>query len=468
MTAMEAGALRVLVAERKSRKGNANEDARYRRQENKNIRTAEASGHTVVAREADTVSSQTLPWQRRNLKRWFTDASRVAMWDAVLISEVARISRGNSDTWYEIEKWCRENGKHIMDGDGLLWPSADDKEWDNKRRAAREYWESVRDAHADVRADIMAAGAVIGRPPFGYAITEREDGYKAFVIDPVTGPMALEAFKRIASGRTATSVAEWLSEVAPIIRNGKRYPWRVKRVTDMIARRSYLGERDGHEYPSLLVSNADEKTAEEVAEEALALYNAANSAQARRSYSTSDKRRGVHAYSGVILCQCLAPLYRHQSTKNGKPVGTAHYRCARGRRGISGEARCSYGALGFDAANAVVDAYMLEDLSPERVMMTTGGNHGKLAELARIDSEMRLAMAKRDMAMVTNLAAKYAEAERVPCEPVRTECRKTGRTRAKCWESGSVAARRSILADLPVVVAVEAGEIIARYAADAE
>jgi hypothetical protein len=45
-------------------------------------------------------------------------------------------------------------------------------------------------------------------------------------------------------------MAIWLTKMARDLRKptGKPYgPWRVKRVTDMIARRTYLGERDGHD-----------------------------------------------------------------------------------------------------------------------------------------------------------------------------------------------------------------------------
>lgn len=419
--------LRVLVAERKSRAGDNKEDARYRRQENKNIRTAESNGNVIISKVADTVSSQTLPWKRKNLKQWFTNPAMIGMWDAVLISEVSRISRGDSDTWFEIEQWCRANGKYIMDGDGLIWPNADDEKWDEKRRAARDYWESVRDSHAEVRADIVNAKAAIGRPPFGYTTADREDGYKKFVIDDVTGPLAKESFVRISQGHTATSVALWLSEVTGKV-------WRVKRVTDMIARRTYLGERDGHTFEALVTEE---------------LFDSANAAMATRSFVRKETggRRTDHGYSGLVFCECGAQYYHHQSTKEGKNVGQAKYRCGRGRRGDVTETKCSFGAPVCGVANDAVDYFMTHGMRSikETVLVTTGGDHGKQMELDRINKEMSSAMAKKDMAAVAKLAAEYSEVDARETEPVKVTRQETGNSYADLWETGNLADRRSIL-----------------------
>jgi hypothetical protein len=186
-----------------------------------------------------------------------------------------------------------------------------------------------------------------GRAPFGYKI-EGAKLHKTFVIDPVNGPLAREAFRRISEDHTATSVAIWLSEVT-----GK--PWRVKRVTDMISRRTYLGERDGHTFEALVSED---------------LFNSANAAMGTRSFKHTEEkggRRTEHAYSGLIFCECGAPLFRHQSTKNGKDVGAEKYRCGRGRRGALTEKRCEHGAPNFTPVNDAIDALMTRLKMAERV-----------------------------------------------------------------------------------------------------
>jgi hypothetical protein len=95
------------------------------------------------------------------------------------------------------------------------------------------------------------------------------------------GPLAAEAFQRAADGRTATSVAVWLTE-----QTGRK--WRVKAVTDMIQRRTYLGERDGFTFTPLVPE---------------ALWDQANAALQARSSAHKGGRRTMHGY----LTVCLRP-----------------------------------------------------------------------------------------------------------------------------------------------------------------
>ena len=76
-------------------------------------------------------------------------------------------------------------------------------------------------------------------------------------------------------------------------------------------------------------------------------------------------------------------------------------------------------------------------------MSTTGGDHGRQAELTRIKAEMTTAMTRGDMTLVTMLAGKYAELDAKPSEPVRTIPKKTGRTLDQAWEEGTLADRRT-------------------------
>jgi DNA invertase Pin-like site-specific DNA recombinase len=429
-----ANGLRLLLAARKSRKGTG-DATDYERQDYRAKAWAESRGHAIVSTPADTVSSQTQPWKRKNLKPWMTDPSKLGMYDAILVSDTDRLSRGTDEDFHYIEDWCYRNGKRIIVADGPQFPpregpmgDSDRYQWIAQKRAARTYWESVRDKHADTRELIKANGGAIGRAPFGYRI-EGVKLRKTFVIDSVTGPLAREAFQRIADGRTATSVAVWLTE-----KTGQN--WRVKRVIDMIKRRTYLGERDGHEFEALVTEE---------------LWESANSAQAARGFATGG-RRAVHGYSSVVFCECGAQLYRHQSTKDGKEIGIAKYRCSRGRSGIASEGKCGNPGIGFDDANRAVDALMADDCTWEWVMVTTGGDHGRQMELQRIQAEMNAAMALKDMALLTTLAAKFAEVDAQPAEPVRTMPKKTGRTVAEAWASGSLADQRAMLGNHTVTV----------------
>jgi hypothetical protein len=422
--------LRLVAPARKSRKGD--EGSQFDRQEARNAERAERDGHTIVHTTHDVVSSQTMPWQRKELKEWMTDPSKLAMYDGILV-ETDRLSRCDDKGWHTIESWCYDHDKKIITTEGVQFLPRDDSDryqWLGLKRRARTYWEDVRDKHAQTRKLIHDNHAAIGLAPFGYKI-EGAKLHKTFVIDPVTGPLAREAFRRISEGHTATSVAIWLSEVTRDLKkpNGKPYgPWRVKRVTDMISRRTYLGERDGHTFEALVSED---------------LFNAANAAMATRSCTGRETggRRTEHAYSGHIYCECGVPLYRHQSDR-----GIEKYRCGRGRSGILTEKRCEYGAPNFTPVNDAIDALMSRFSMAERVLVTTGGDHARQMELARIQDEMSSAMARKDMAGVTRLAAEFSEVEATPSEAIQTELRETGRTYAEVWAAGTLGDRRALLA----------------------
>lgn len=363
--------LRVLLAARKSRKAD-DAETQYERQDFRARQWAEREGHAVVHATADVKSSQTPPWTRKSLGPWMRDAQKLAMYDAILISDTDRLSRGTDEDFHYIEDWAYRNGKRILVADGPRFPpregpmgDSDRYQWIAQKRAARTYWEAVRDKHADTREVIKANGGAIGMPPFGYRVAGSKL-HKTFVIEAVEGPIVAEAFRRIAEGRTTTSVAVWLAEVAPKTWGGKSVPWRVTTVTGMIKRRTYLGKREHFEFEPIVSQD---------------LWDRANAAILGRG-GMRDKggRRTGHGYSGLIFCECGSRLYRHYIGR-----GTERYRCGRGRTGNVAEQKCPYPSVVFDDVNAAVDALMADDLTHEFVMVTLGGDASKQAELAEIN-----------------------------------------------------------------------------------
>ncbi|TVZ04007.1 recombinase family protein [Trebonia kvetii] len=407
---------------------------------------AEREGHAVIATAADIKSGTSAPWKRKNLRPWMEDPKRLAMYDAILIYRTDRISRGTQEDFTYLEHWAVSHGKRIIVADGPQFPKRNDADywrWTAEKDAARKEWEAIRMRSMGTQNALKAQGHAVGKPPFGYVVTGATYA-KRFEIDPVTGPLAREAFQRVADGRTATSVAVWLTEMT-----GEA--WRVKRVIEMIKRRTYLGERDGHAFEPLVSE---------------ALWDSANTVMGSRSFATGG-RRAIHGYSSVVLCECGAQLYRHQSTRHGKPIGAAKYRCSQGRIGLAVEAKCGNPGIPFDDANKAVDALMRDLDIPEWVMVTTGGDHGRQMELQRIQAEMNNAMTQKDMGLVTTLAAKFTEVDAQPAEPVRTMPRKTGRTYADAWRTGTLADQRALLGDHTVTVLIEAdGTVKARLEDD--
>jgi DNA invertase Pin-like site-specific DNA recombinase len=437
--------LRLLLPARKSRKGEG-DVTDYTRQTNAGvIARAERDGDKVVKIVEDTITSQSMPWERKNLRAWMNDASKLALWDALYVTETDRLARLDDEGFHKIETWLYEHGKRLITGEDVQFPPRHDGDrymWLGLKRRARTYWEDTKAKHASVREVIKANGGMIGRPPFGYMVVG-EKTRKTFAIHPVNGPVAVEIFTRVSQGRTASEVAQWLTETEAIKDakgNGKMV--RAKFVIDLVQRTSYLGSRDGVEYPALVTQE---------------LWDSANAAVERRSVKTGG-RRASHGYSGVIYCACsteseLVPFYYHQSTRNGKPVGVPHYRCGRGRRGVTGESRCDYAPLGFDAANAAVGAFMEADTSWPFATITTGGDTARQNELARIKAELHTAIDAGNMVQVPTLAANLARVEAREPEPIVTRTvHRTDASVGELWAQASLTDQRSMLAERDVIV----------------
>lgn len=435
--------LRLITAARKSRSGDAGEDERYARQDKRAGERAELGGHAIVGTVRDTVSSQSAPWQRKNLKAWMTDTAKLALYDGILVSDTDRLSRTDDRGWHDIEAWCYETGKVLLTADGVQFPARDDSDryqWLGLKRRARTYWEDVRDKHADSRKIVLANKAAIGRPPFGYRVVG-EKLHKRFEIDPVTGPIALEVFRRIIDGQPATAVAAWLGEQLG-------QPVRAQRVIKMVRSNSYLGERDGHRFPMLADTMPE-------------LIATARTALDGRSFDRGGNRV-THAYSSRIYCECGATLNHHQSTRNGQPVGVAKYRCSRGRRGIAGEARCAYPAFPYDATNAAVEAAVSALDDPDGILVTTGGDAQRQATLDGLAREIERAVKVRDYARAGQLQADYEQAE-ASAYDVTTRLVLTGKTTGRRFLDSDLEARRAMLASNQFRVYLTAGGVDVMY-----
>lgn len=434
--------MRLLMAARKSRSGGTSEDARYLRQDTRAAVSAEHDGHTVIQSVHDTVTSQSLPWERKNLKAWMTLPELMAMYDGILISETDRLSRLDDKGWHYIEGWCYANGKVIVTAEGVQFPPRDDSDryqWIGLKRRARTYWEDVRDKYKDGREMVAANSAASGRPPYGYRVAGDVKYAKWFEPDPVTGPVLVEIFSRVAEGQSIPVITDWLEEKHPL-KPQPSHPdrrWRNRTVTRIIRNASYLGERDGHKF---------ERLGEPVLDFG-ELWGRANAVLDGRSVPQGG-RPAVYAYSSVIFCPCGAKLYRQYRTMK-RSYGTyfrEYYLCCIGRRGIGGEEKCAHTvSLEYGAVNQAVDQAMRAVTEPEIIAEVRGGDHARQRELASLKERMEAAMAAGKMGVVGELSAQYTLAEAQESQPIVKFGRVTGRTIGDVWAASSLTGQRALL-----------------------
>lgn len=135
--------LRLLLAARKSRKGEGTDAGSYARQNNARvIERAERDGDKVIHVVEDTISSHSLPLERKNLRAWLNDPAKLMLRDALYVTETDHLARMDDEGFHKIETWLYDNGKRLITSEGAQFPPRD---WRGRRaRAPTRRWCSRR------------------------------------------------------------------------------------------------------------------------------------------------------------------------------------------------------------------------------------------------------------------------------------------------------------------------------------
>ncbi len=112
-----------------------------------------------------------------------TEPDKLILYDGVVAFRLDRLSRGDNQSTNAIEKWAADNRKVIFTEDGLQFPceGAEGIRWDVTKRIAHEEWLKTSERYRRMQGHLRANGYLVGKAPFGYAITGKDD-HKTLVL----------------------------------------------------------------------------------------------------------------------------------------------------------------------------------------------------------------------------------------------------------------------------------------------
>ena len=328
--------LRFIVAARQSRKPRPEEDIEFpiEAQDKRAKEWGERQGGEYVGTTADYKTGVVAPWDRKNTREWVNESGdKIREYDAIVATKTDRISRGKDEDFSTIEAWAARNKKKLIitgpDG-GIWYPARHDSDfwqWTATKRQARLEWEAIRDRSMSRQADLRARGKLVGRPPFGYAVSGRKYD-KTLVPTDVGREYIPQIFERVGEGQPLAQIALWLDSegVKPNSTFGQK--WSPRSIAQIIRNTVYVGQRRAYDVGrSKGMTLLEVEPIVDVGLWLKANKRLDNAPLGRRSPSGKEQA----LLTGALRCgNCGAPMYRIRPTnyrKDGRKVVAEYYRC---------------------------------------------------------------------------------------------------------------------------------------------
>lgn len=268
-----------------------------------------------------------------------------------------------------------------------------------------------------------AAGALVGRFPFGYAATGEKYNRQLVVVEE-TSRLVVRIFEMVIDGLSLRKIADWLNaEGVETLNHGQ---WSANQIAKLIRNPAYRGQRQYKTHETSCYSPCPAIVSAKVWSDA----NANLASRPGRGTRPSTKHPEALLKSCLRCVKCDGPMWR-LFTRDG-----AFYRCS-GTAAVR-RSDCKNMVLCSDA-DAVVSDFMA-GLSEE--ILTTrlipGTNHE--AELAEVRMAMR-DLATRDLpddeydSALGSLRAERDRLAALPAVPDSWETVSTGETYAARWNA---------------------------------
>ena len=458
----DAAALRLLLAARLSRKPRKDPNGTPVPDQGLGILTqdelgrawAEREGHVVVGVAADTRPGRTPPWFRPALREWVLcgcawcrnlddqrgvpkkkrvyDGSKLAQFDGILAYRMDRLSRGSDEDFALIETWASVHSKRFVIVDGPQYPARDDNDywsWAAARREAFKELETITERCGRAQRQIIATGAVVGKPPLGLAISGEKYG-KTLVPTELGRAVVPEAFDRVLAGESMGQVAAWLGE-----QTGRTF--KRKAVRDLIYCATYVGER--RNAAGVTVLRCEPLLVTPDGRPDWARFRAAQKMIA--AHPRQGPRASDALLSGLVRCGgCGAKMFKHTTTTAGRKY--LYYQC---------DAGCG-GRVRLDFAETAVSAIIAQtqDRPVTAVTLVPGNDFESEKQAVREEMAQLPLLGLADEEFDARMKELRAERDRLAqLKPVPAEyaCTETGEgTYAQVWARLDTGGRSAFLA----------------------
>lgn len=394
------------------------------------VKWAETGGHEVVTITEDWQSGTTPLVKRPDLRPWVTEPDKLAQYDALVVYEGARLSRGPKAMVNEIEKWAADNGKQILTvREGLKFPAEGTEgiHWDVTHRVNHQQWLDTSRMYRNMQAHLKESGYLVGRPCFGFQVIESGD-HKTLAPHPVNSIWVNRAVDEYLDGKSLREVCAWLDEnnVQPNSRAGSK--WSPVSLSQVFRNESLIGRRKDESGRTILKFDP------------IMSRDKWDALQAKLDVKASRKgvapRQTALLTSVAVHAECGGPLYRINSGNkraDGTKADRFYYRCHGNDRNPS---KC-----GFMIPLADLDDFVSRLFSErhfgktaeyETVVIAGDGYADDIADVERDIRELDL----DDPEFASKQSVLMSERVRLkslPSKPTQTVRRKTGRTWADRW-----------------------------------
>ncbi len=445
---------RVLVAARLSRVTEQGQSRIERDDQAAEKWATGRDGSTIVAVSKDAgVSGAVSPWKRPSLGKWLTDPALMATYDEIVASSIDRLGRSARDL-HDLRAWAEDHGKTIrILSPQLVWPPDPDDfsgpiVWDVLSRVAEIELRLIKKRVAEQRATLRDAGALVGKPPFGYVVTG-EKGGKSLVLDPALVPVLRGMIDRALAGDSFLSICRWLDEEGVPTPRGDK--WSPKSVTNALRNPALKGRRYEGDPPKVVLKFDGLLTSTQ--------FDTLQFALDKRPHRRGSVTSSTATLTGVIECEgCGGPMYRIRSAtthKDGTKNVLTYYRC----KGTDIEPSKCANMIPLDDIESWVDLWFTADgpFARTEIIETTvvpGDDHK--AEVEEIEAEIReVDLDAADwIEQAQALRSERARLLALPTEAAQVVERPTGRTVGEVWLTLDDEARRAYLLAAGVKVRV--------------